>query len=262
MGTKTTQIGWGTHDDELRAGLVRKFRRLSAGASFSFDSSVEAFSALTFGDIYPTTGFLWPKRQTWYFRPPVRSPMIEVSSPSNWFEQAGTVTFETFSAQLPFATSGYEWASCKLPSKTASTSRADWVTEGEIDVKPRAGWLDGMVQRISNFSQLGRNWDSYGGIPPDFATIGRAMAVAIKLNGLFAASPMRRGEVFVAPLSSGGILFEIRGTNRELNLELDPKNADHFEALKLSEVSSGEKIEEEMFLSEQQLPEALAWAFR
>lgn len=249
MGTQTTQIGWGTHD-ELRAGLFRKFRRLSGGASFSFDPSVEAFSALTFGDIYPTTGFLTPKRQTWYFRAPVRSHMIEVSSPSNWFEQAGTVTFETVSAQFPFATSGYE------------TSRADWVTEGEIEVKPRAGWLDGIIHRISNFSQLGRNWDSYGGMPPNFATIGRAAAVAIKLNGLFAASPMRRGEVFVAPLSSGGILFEIRGTNRELNLELDPKNPDHFEALKLSEVSSGEKVEEEVFLSEEQLPEALAWAFR
>jgi hypothetical protein len=161
------------------------------------------------------------------------------------------------------------WARDRLNLIEFQTYKVSTVTPGGftwIPMQARSGlkrrvlWLGETLSRIAMFGQLRAGWDGYGGKTVSDRVRSRAMTVALKLAQIASAAPMSSCETpFVGPLSSGGVLFEIRNRNRELHLSIAPSEIHSFEALKVSTVPSGDEVEEETRISEQNLPEALSW---
>ncbi len=149
--------------------------------------------------------------------------------------------------------------------RTAAPSGSqDWVgLEAQTELQPpqaAADWLGDSLKRIFSFGRLPANWDGYGGSPPDKITWSRAVSVAARLAKLHSATTQPSMEPpFVAPLSSGGILFEIRNGKRELHLSIYPSDRNHCEVLKILTTPSGDEIEEEAKVAEAGLDEVLSW---
>lgn len=148
--------------------------------------------------------------------------------------------------------------------RTVAPSGAyDWVAlQAENEVRPHgvANWLSEALARISSFRQLQPKWDGYRGKPPDKLTCSRAVSVAASIAGFCSAAGLCFADPpFIAPLSSGGVLFEIRNRNRELQLGIEPSDPNHFDALKVITNPSGDEVEEEARIPESNLLEVLSW---
>lgn len=124
-------------------------------------------------------------------------------------------------------------------------------------------WLEPTTKRIAGFARLGSNWDGYGARQPHWGTCMRALSAAMKMAEISSMSSVSSSEPpYVAPLSSGGILFEIRNANRELNLAFEPGKKGVVEVLKTSTTPAQDEIEEEFEFEESRLAEVLTWVFQ
>ena len=77
-------------------------------------------------------------------------------------------------------------------------------------------WVLTCLAKISEFSQLPANWDSYGSNPISGA------AVKMSLRFLFEAPMLLISEPTVSPVPGGGLGFHWRVENRDLELEFTP----------------------------------------
>jgi hypothetical protein len=119
-------------------------------------------------------------------------------------------------------------------------------------------WLQDVTSRISRFSRLDDNWDTYGGKPISRAANAKAIGIA----SLLADKVSREGvsltqPPFVAPMSSGGLLFEIRNGARELHVEIEPGDSDRYQVCRIGSELAGGDLEETVGKSG--LPEVLSW---
>ncbi len=119
-------------------------------------------------------------------------------------------------------------------------------------------WLQNVTARVTRFSHLHGNWDTYGGKPISRAAIAKAIGIAT----LFADRVSREGvslpqPPFVAPMSSGGLLFEIRNGVRELHIEIEPGDSDRYQVCRIGSELSGGDLEETVGKSG--IPEVLSW---
>jgi hypothetical protein len=144
------------------------------------------------------------------------------------------------------------------------TGSRDWIAlQAQTELQPpqiAAKWLEDSLKTIFSFRGLSANWDGYGGIPPDKTTRSRAVSVATRLARLDSATNIPSMDPpFIAPLSSGGVLFEIRNRSRELHLTIYPSDPEHCEVLRILTTPSGDEIEEEKTIPESDLDEVLHW---
>jgi hypothetical protein len=117
-------------------------------------------------------------------------------------------------------------------------------------------WFSPVSSRIKLFSSLRDKWDSYRAKAISPIAIGRALDVA----KLLAETVSRHGvpltePPFAAPMSSGGVLFEIKNRDRELHIEIDPAGSDRYDIYRMS----GDEETEEDPINESGLPEVLSW---
>lgn len=148
-------------------------------------------------------------------------------------------------------------------ARTAAPSGNSW-TGWETNDEPsaRTEWLSPLLSRISHFSSLGPNWDGYGGEPIGKEIYSRAREIALKIAQFSSLSSLPIAEkVFVVPLSSGGISFEITTFGRELHMSLDPDRSRIIEVLKVFVTSAQGEVQEEMDIHESRLAEVLLWVF-
>lgn len=154
------------------------------------------------------------------------------------------------------------WESYFLQT-AAPTGAQDWLTlDSGAETRPRhnVDWLTTALKRIWSFQYLQAKWDGYQGRSVHTSTCFRAVAVTEILASLFSATdPSSAKPPFVAPLSSGGILFEVRNANRELHLAIERSDPEHYDVLKVSTTPSGDEIEEEATIHESNLYEVLSW---
>jgi hypothetical protein len=113
------------------------------------------------------------------------------------------------------------------------------------------------------FSSLRKNWDSYRSKPISRYAIQRALGVASHLDYIIKHRDLPMTQVpFAAPMSSGGILFEIRDGERELQIEIEPESSGRYQVYRLSGELADREQEEGAAVSESGLTEALSWVFR
>lgn len=122
------------------------------------------------------------------------------------------------------------------------------------------GWLDDINSRIYRFSLLDGSWDSYRAKRISRDSIRRANRVA----GLLAELVSREGlslteSPFVAPMSSGGVLFEIKNGDRELQIEIDPTSPDRYEVYRMSSAPSAQAADGDGPVTDSQLRGVLSW---
>jgi hypothetical protein len=82
------------------------------------------------------------------------------------------------------------------------------------------------LERLAGFAALGRNWDSYGGLP----SAPRAISTATELLVLLAdhlpeLEPTRIVPYAVVPVADGGVQLEWRGRRSEVEVEVGPGGA-------------------------------------
>ena len=108
---------------------------------------------------------------------------------------------------------------------------------GKIRLLEDAGpWVPECVARISEFSRLPQDWDSYGSSP----VAERAMKMAFRF---LAEAPLSLiPEPSVSPVAGGGVGFHWRAENRDLELEFLPDGAVEF--LKTNHAEPREVAEE------------------
>lgn len=148
-------------------------------------------------------------------------------------------------------------------ARTAAPSGNSWTGLKTNDDPPApTEWLSPLLSRISHFSSLGPNWDGYGGEPIGKEIYSRAREIALKIAQISSLSSLPIAEkVFVAPLSSGGISFEITSFGRELHMSLDPDRSQIIEVLKVFVTPAQGEAQEEMDIHESRLVEVLLWVF-
>lgn len=76
-------------------------------------------------------------------------------------------------------------------------------------------WLGDVEHEIRGFSDLPRDWDSYGGSPMPRSVVEVAVAIAAIM------SPMGFSRPDVGPESSGGVLLEWYHAGRTLTVGID-----------------------------------------
>jgi len=80
------------------------------------------------------------------------------------------------------------------------------------------------LQRISQFADLGHDWDSYGAAPPTTKALIEAIRLATGMAERFAPAVGQRALPWmVAPLADGGVQIEWRGASGALEVEISPE---------------------------------------
>jgi hypothetical protein len=119
----------------------------------------------------------------------------------------------------------------------------------------QSAWLSDLQSRINRFSTLPPNWDSYGSKPISHGAIDRALKIASLLNEIVVRGRATLSEKpFAAPISSGGILFEICNGRREIHVEIGPAGAETYEIYR-----SEAQDEREERVDDIGLREVLSW---
>jgi hypothetical protein len=151
-----------------------------------------------------------------------------------------------------------------LYASSTQTAKVSLNTTAELNIRrPELAsqpWWNDVLTKISGFSLLGQNWDSYRAnrILPE--TMIKAYQVASQLAfAESAATVPMSASPHVAPLSSGGILFEIKNQNRELHVEVFPRQKLDFGVLQVSIDSHGNETEKELTVPQDKLLEVLTW---
>lgn len=85
-----------------------------------------------------------------------------------------------------------------------------------VKIDPQWTWQKEPVLRIAECCTLKDNWDSYGGHPPSFDTV---LAAIDLIDSIPQHDPPRPR---VVPLATGGIQFEWKVGQRELDIEVSP----------------------------------------
>ena len=99
------------------------------------------------------------------------------------------------------------------PSTETSTE-----AESTLDVV-----LDAWLQRLGQFSQLGPDWDSYGGVSPSSLSISTAHRFLVTVGDVLLDVVGSRIQPFnVVPLSYGGVQIEWRGPSYDIEVEVGP----------------------------------------
>ncbi len=149
-----------------------------------------------------------------------------------------------------------------IETRTATPTGFSWIPlQAETRIRSNTDWFPNCVSRISGFVQLPKDWDGYGSAPPNRVACSRALDVAVAIAQTLSLADSVAQDPFVAPLSSGGVLFEIRNGNRELHIEVPP-DSEFFEVLKVARTPSGDEVEEELHVNEAGLFEVLSWVSR
>jgi hypothetical protein len=80
-----------------------------------------------------------------------------------------------------------------------------------------------VLRRLLDFSNLEPDWDSYGGRPISLKAVEKADALfAEVVNRFYPIEGERVCPFDVAPLKSGGVQLEWRGSNGSLEVEIHP----------------------------------------
>lgn len=148
--------------------------------------------------------------------------------------------------------------------RTASPSAYNWIgLETENNPSRLVDWLTTTLRRISEFPKLEPNWDGYQARKPDKLTCQRGVNAALRIaEASSMADPPPSEPPFITPLSSGGVLFEIRNGNRELHLSFEPDQKGTVEVLKVSVTPAQDEVEEELRVDESKLGEVLSWIYK
>lgn len=121
-------------------------------------------------------------------------------------------------------------------------------------------WTTELSSRIRRFANLPRNWDSYQAKPISPLAVSRALATLAQLAATISEFGASLKDVpFIAPLSNGGIVFELKNGDRELTLEVPVDEKSDYEICKTSIDAQGNSIEEDRSISDSGLPEVFSW---
>ena len=141
-----------------------------------------------------------------------------------------------------------------------SSPRLSQVSGYAEAVKRHSGWLAPISSRIELFYLLRDGWDSYQAKRISRKAIDRALHVAKVLADVQSQNGVQlREEPFVAPLSSGGILFEIKNEKKELHVEIDPLSLHQYSIYR----SVGNKeLNDDTPVNDSELVDMLSWIVR
>jgi hypothetical protein len=124
-------------------------------------------------------------------------------------------------------------------------------------------WLDELTSRIYRFSRLPQNWDSYGSRRISEGAIRKAVRIAGLLADVVSRSIVPLSErPFAAPSSSGGVVFEISGMDREVHIEVQNGPEEEYQVLRVWRDADGGEFERECNVRESELREVLSWVVR
>jgi hypothetical protein len=148
-----------------------------------------------------------------------------------------------------------------------STAQLTSNTTGELQVHARWTrpplWLSEVVSKINSFSLLRKNWDSYRARPISRTAMAEAFNIASYLARAEESAHVRMADPpFVAPMSTGGILLELKNGSRQLHIEIDPSLTSMYQISRIWMDTSGREVEEDTTIHESDLPGVLSWIFQ
>jgi hypothetical protein len=121
-------------------------------------------------------------------------------------------------------------------------------------------WLDTLLTRITGFSSLCENWDTYRSRPIAKGAIRKALNISRSLAEIVTCKRVVLSHApFAAPTSSGGVLFEIVNANRELHIEIEGGQSALYRIFQIDTGPDGEEAESEFSVDESHLAEVLGW---
>jgi len=134
-----------------------------------------------------------------------------------------------------------------VPVASEQRSQAEGVSRDPLVCRLRL-----ILDRVDQLSTLPQNWDSYGSQPSAIPAVLAAKQLIWKVIASRYSHALDEAIPFSAvPLSGGGIQIEWRGSNGEIEVEIDPANS--FSYLLTTHHGGNDETEERDNLSEEDI---------